>query len=285
MQLGDRSQHDVRARRQLGTARHAARHADRPSTGRARHPQVGGGVADHRDTPDRDARPVRDRGRVAGIGLRRDRRRRRTRTCSTSRGDAEPASVASVGRRSSVVATAIRRPASGASPNRPRGRPAARAAATGSGSNHASARIRRAALHARAPAPEHGTRRSRGSRPSSRSRVAHRAGSGRRPGRTRSSAKTSPATGRRVAISSRVPSSRAQPDHIASNEMSVPSLSKTTTSIPSRIGWSAVDRRSGDSRPRASRRARSLRPRRAQLGAPGLRRAGGRASPPAGTRS
>src|SRR5205814_8549269 len=66
------------------------------------------------------------------------------------------------------------------------------------------------------------------------------------PGRTRFVvgsnpivANTSPATGRRVAISSRFPSSTVQPDHIASNEISVPSLSKTTRSIASRIGWRA----------------------------------------------
>ena len=63
------------------------------------------------------------------------------------------------------------------------------------------------------------------------------------PGRTRFTvgsnpiaAKTSPETGRPVATSSRRPMSIAQPAHMAAKSMSVPSLSKTTRSIPSRRG-------------------------------------------------
>ncbi len=140
--------------------------------------------------------------------------------------------LASVGDRSSVVATAIERPLSRRAP-KSRGRSASGIAlATGSGMNQAVSTACRAAATL-------GHQRRITAATTSRISPIVATASG-APDRTRPVvgsnpivAKTSPATGRRVAPSSRVPSSIAHPPHIAWKSSSVPSLSNTTRSIPS----------------------------------------------------
>ena len=140
--------------------------------------------------------------------------------------------VASVGARSSVVTTAMRRPpiADGVE----QGGQVGQRPGQGDRIGHEPGRLGRPPRggHARTPAPQDG----RDDRP--RCRPSWRWPAGRRPrpgpvdGSNPIAAKTSRATGRRAVASSRVPSSRAQPPHIAWKSMSVPSLSKMTTSIP-----------------------------------------------------
>ena len=155
----------------------------------------------------------------------------------------------------------------------PAGRPAGLASATGSGTNQAVSVARRAAADARAPASQHRRHGPLDARPSC--AVASGPPAATRPvdGSKPIAANTSGATGRRAAASRRVPSSRAQPPHIAWKSMSVPSLSKTTRSMPGE-----VRRRSA---PRLQQR---LRGRQRGRSGPGPRRARGRGRPPAGTR-
>ena len=170
-----------------------------------------------------------------------------------------PRRVASVGARSSVVATAMRR--SGVPEQAEQRREIRRRDGRGDRIRPEPGALDGAPScgHARAPAAddrgddlgELGHRRDR--------ERALRRGRGRSTGSKPIAAKTSPATGLRVAPSRRRPSSSAQPPHIAWKSMSVPSLSKTTRSIPSSSGESAAPvtpRRRCRSRGPARRRSR-----------------------------
>ena len=147
--------------------------------------------------------------------------------------DAEARSVASVGARSSVVATAIRRPAPRiartAAADRPGARPARPDPARTRPPRAPGGPPRRSGTSGAGRRPTVSR-----SRPSSRSRADRPGATARRLDRTRSSRtrRRRPAVGwRRPAAR---PRSRAQPPHIAWKSMSVPSLSKMTRSIPAR---------------------------------------------------
>ena len=181
-------------------------------------------------------------------------------------------SVASVGARSSVVTTAIRRPASRNAPKRAGRSARGLARATGSGTNHAVSVARRAAATL-----GHQRRSTVATTPSIWAIVAAASGppAATRPveGSKPMAANTSGATGRRAAASRRVPSSRAQPPHIAWKSMSVPSLSKITRSIPARSTGEPPVTTASPPQPPGRRSG------------PGRRHARGPGRPPVGTRA
>ena len=227
--------------------RRARRRPRGPSRGRPacrRRPPSGRGSI-------RSACADREDHRRVGLHARRRRRRRpapRPASRTPRAAQRRLGRGAVVGRRDGDPPTARR-----AARRTARGRSASGTAmATGSGTNQA--RLDRAprGRDARAPAPDDGGDDLVGSRPSSRPRAARRRGRGPSSGSKPIVANTSPATGRRVAPSRRCPSSSAQPPHIAWKSMSVPSLSKTTRSMP-------VEQRAAAPAPASSRLARRRR--------------------------
>ena len=199
---------------------------------RAAHQQVGGRIADDRRSGRLHAERIAEVDDHVGRWLHRDPVVGAI-TASTASATPRAASVRRVGSRSSLVAMAMRRP--------PARRPENSAGRSVSGWAR-SDRIRRVPR----VAPAHASASSR-ERPLAFEQIAgllaqprhrrrgerrRRAGPSRSPGRTRASrtaVRRSSVPSRRR---SRAASATAQPLHIGPNSMSVPSLSKTTRSIP-----------------------------------------------------